>query len=163
MTLDEKALTILQRKKITQYDALWEAFYSLTNLKYKRNSRIYKRVKNIIESENAIFYTLTIKDEYLNKTSIETLRRYAKKWCSKYLSSYLGNVDYGDEEKYTGRAHFHIIGNYKIKPNHESWKYGNMDFQRVHTPNSKAISHYIIKLSEHAVKDKTSMIWRSKK
>jgi len=162
MTLEEKASSIKFKKKISDYDALWEAFYSISNQKYHKHSRIHKRIKAMFERENLVFYTLTLTDETLCNCSLEYLKRMAQEWCSKYLSHYVGNLDFGVDERYTQRPHFHVIGNYKIKPSFDSWKYGNLDFERTYNNNYKGISHYIIKLSRHATKEATSMLFRSK-
>lgn len=158
ITLHEKSIKYLEKYPKLDWDsALWKAFESNQNLIYQKNTRLNQRVKNIVENENAVFYTLTISNDHIDKKET-TLRRYAIKWCKDHLVRYVGNSDYGKEK---GRLHFHVIGNYNELPSNETWKYGAINFKRVNT-NYKALVRYINKLTNHALKNTAHKIWRSK-
>jgi len=159
----EKAHKIVSEKNVSWDVAVWDAFDRNQNLIYQKNTRLNKRVESIITKENAVFYTLTLNEKSLNNISLEHLEREAKKWARKYLDRYLGNLDYGDEVEHTGRPHFHIVGNYKIKPEHVSWPYGAINFKRVYNENFKRIKNYILKLSLHATKKTACKIFKSQK
>ena len=158
----EKAHKYISKKDISWDIAVWKAFDSNQNLIYKKNTRLNKRVENIVTNENAVFYTLTLTDKALNTITLDHLQREAQAWARKNLIRFVGNLDYGDELEHTGRPHFHIIGNYKDKPTYDTWPYGAINFKRVYNPDHKRIKNYILKLSLHATKKTACKIFKSK-
>lgn len=161
MTLHEKTLYYMDKYPYFTYEqALNKAYDALSNLMYQKHTRLRERVDKMLTYENPVFYTLTLTDASLEKYKDHMLYRYAKEWARKYLDTYVGNIDYGSKN---GRLHFHIMGNYKELPTHESWSYGNIHFQRIYNDNSKRIARYIIALTKHAEKGTAGKIFRSKK
>jgi len=118
--------------------------------------RIYKHVEKITQNENAYFITLTYADEYLNIACTEN----AKKWAKKNMLTYIGNDDYGSKN---GRYHHHIFGNLKKRIDLvESWKYGRIDTVPLYNKNTKAIGKYITMIKNHALKEGTTSLFRSR-
>ena len=104
---------------------------------------------------NAYFITLTYDNEHLENASNEL----AKEWAKEYLTNYFGNDDYGKEK---GRYHHHIFGNFKEKIDlRKSWVNGAINIQKMQK-TEKHLARYILKLSNHSIKDKTSKIFKSK-
>ena len=81
---------------------------------------------------------------------METRRRYVRHFLDDY-GAYVANIDFGAKN---GREHYHAILQCS-SVDCSLWRYGNLDFKRVLTPNSQAISKYISKLTNHALKETT--------
>jgi len=138
-----------------------KALENYENSKYDMRCRIDKRVNAIIESENGIFYTLTLNNRYNDAMEHDKLEKKAKKWCKTYFDIYLGNRDYGENN---GRIHWHILAIGKEQlPTQESWPYGNIDWIRFYNGKYKKIRNYILKMSSHSLKESASHIFRSQK
>lgn len=139
-------------------EALDKAYGLFMVLEYQKRIRLDKRIESYIRSGRGYFFTLTYTNEFIERYSEERLLKFAKNWCTKYLESYIGNIDYGKEN---GRFHVHVVG----IPKREfalTWWCGSMDFVKIYNDKHKAIRNYILKLVNHAVKGTTSKIFRSK-
>ena len=142
---------------VNDYEIL-KAFEQAKQQEYKRMYRIYERVRNIMNYENAFFITLTYSEENYHLRDTENMR----KWCKKLCHRFIGNNDYG---KTNERFHHHVFGNlitndYKLLQN--SWKYGNIDLQPLRDSNDKAIGKYIDRIAKHSLKNSADKIIRSK-
>lgn len=125
---------------------------SLNASKRGKNKRIKARVTSMILNDDAYFYTLTFEDEVFETTSEDTRRQYVRKFLKANSTSYVANLDYGEDY---GREHYHAIANAFI--NEKLWPYGIMRVRKIgnNTVDLKRMSHYVTKLSFHAIKDTT--------
>lgn len=118
----------------------------------QRVNRLKKRIANMLDEGGCIFVTLTFNDNALTSTS-ESIRR---KGVVEYLKScshrYVANIDYG---KNNGREHYHAI----VLSNSislQKWRrFGNINVERIRKSNATALSKYISKLTNHAIKETT--------
>lgn len=134
----------------------------------KRQNRLNGKIRNMLEEDvllqeffetkNCAFCTFTFKDEVLEKTSKETRRQYIRKLLKEFsgdIGSYVANVDYG---KNTQREHYHALifcpglDGVQLKKMAEKFGYAKIEFIRKGS-NSLALSHYINKLTNHAIKN----------
>ena len=127
----------------------------ITKASRARTKRLYKRVSKILLNGNCIFLTLTFTNQALEETSQSTRRKYVSRFLKKYDCLYVANIDFG---KTNQREHYHaLISTNKV--NHKDWLYGDIDFKRVRNKNiqtdTKRLSKYIAKLSNHAIKETT--------
>lgn len=131
---------------------MWEEAFRVNRASYCRVKRLKNRISSLLE-QPCLFLTLTFTDEVLANTSKDTRRQYVRRYLQQF-GSYVGNIDYGKEHD---REHYHAILQYDGKLDHNEWqeKCGNIDFQRVKNPNSVAMSKYISKLTNHAIKETT--------
>lgn len=159
-TLKDRIIDL--RNKGYPYDTAVDlAYKNAMNIEYDRRMRLDRRIKAMIETENAIFYTLTFTDDSLKKYTDDQLYNKAKKWSQKHLRLYLGNRDEGSEN---GRVHYHVIGVPMDKPpSHKTWQYGALNFIRSYNTNHKKIRNYILKLRQHAEKKTSSKLFKSQK
>ena len=127
----------------------------ITKASRKRTKRLYKKVAKILLCGSCLFLTLTFTDNVLDSTNKETRRRYVSRFLKKYDSMYVANIDYG---KKNGREHYHALICID-KVSNKDWLYGDIDFKRVRNNNietdTKRLSKYIAKLSNHAIKETT--------
>lgn len=130
------------------------AYWKKSN--YNAKTLLKQRVLNIITQEHSYFITFTIAPEHYNYKK-DTYFRKTKEALSQ-ASLYIANEDYGTDN---GRLHIHALVSFPFRydytqKNHslqQVWKYGNIQFETIHTPNDDAITNYMSKLSAHATKE----------
>lgn len=117
----------------------------------KRQSRLKKRIENMILNSNSLFLTLTFTDGVLSSTSFETRKKYVLRFLNSLECAYVGNVDYGSRN---GREHYHCV----VCCNNVScndWFYGAINFKRIVNKNSLVLAKYVAKLTNHSLKSST--------
>ena len=126
---------------------------NLNHASYKRVARLKERIREAVESGSAYFLTITFNNETLSKTNEKTRRLYITRWLKTLSPFYVANIDYGKEK---GREHYHAVITSDQRPP-KTWKYGFIDILKVKTSenDTKRISKYISKLTNHAIKHTT--------
>jgi hypothetical protein len=121
--------------------------------------RLYNRSYEITQ-ENGYFVTLTYKDENLpnEKKCLEQMKQWSREYCDLFIS----NIDYGDEN---GRIHIHSMcvpkENIKLV---KTWNHGAINLQKIRKDSdARKLVLYITKLMQHAIKDSTKHLIKSKK
>lgn len=143
----------------------------LENNGYKRVQRLRKRLKNMLESDNDVYFiTFTFDDEHIDKSSGITKRRMVSRVLKQCATDYVANVDYGGESEYidnkgqlriaTGRIHFHAVANKPIDS--DKWIYGYSSCFKVRKSTQQekinslySLPAYIDKFTKHAIKKST--------
>lgn len=125
----------------------FEQCQKIDHNKYKRTTRLRKRISTMINSQKCYFITLTFNDETLANTSEETRRQLVRRFLKSQATQYVANIDYG---KTTEREHYHAVANANV----QNWAYGYYDSKlvRVDVESEKRIPVYITKLTHHALK-----------
>jgi len=127
-----------------------------------RTYRVRKRVKKLIESGPCLFLTFTFTDKSLNETNEKTRRKAVISCLNSFDNrGYVGNIDFGVDDDYTHREHYHCLVGVDFVDNtgNKLWKYGDLDIKKVRINEDekdksvKKIPKYISKLTNHAVKD----------
>lgn len=137
-------------------------FYGYTTLKvahnlnrasYQRTARLKERIREAVESGSAWFITITFNPETLSKTNEKTRRVYVSRWLKSLSQFYVANIDYGLKNE---REHYHAVITSDQRPP-KSWSYGFVDILKVKTTetDTKRVSKYISKLTNHAIKHTT--------
>ena len=126
---------------------------NLNRASYQRTARLKERIREAVASGSAWFITITFSPETLAKTNEKTRRVYVSRWLKSLTPFYVANIDYG---KNKGREHYHAIITSDERPP-KSWSYGFIDILKVKTTetDTKRISKYISKLTNHAIKNTT--------
>jgi hypothetical protein len=126
---------------------------NLNRASYQRTARLKERIREAVESGSAWFITITFNPETLSKTNEKTRRVYVSRWLKSLTPFYVANIDYGKEK---GREHYHAVITSDQRPP-KSWSYGFVDILKVKTTetDTKRISKYISKLTNHAIKHTT--------
>lgn len=118
--------------------------------KYKRTTRLRKRISDMMANYQCYFITMTFTDEVLANTAEETRRQYVRRTLQRFSTEYVANIDYGTDN---GREHYHALTNAPI----ESWGYGFFNVKKVANCETSLtkIPVYITKLTHHALKHTT--------
>lgn len=123
---------------------------------FKRIQRLKDRIKRYILSGPSIFVTLTFKPEVLDHTIEETRRKYVQRFLKAHSNMYVANIDYGADDKYTHREHYHAVVVCE-RIDKTLWNdFGYSFCEVIHQSKSDLkISKYISKLCNHAIKEST--------
>lgn len=137
-----------------KYGELFDIAKQFNNNFFQRKSRVYKRIKSIIEDElPSYFLTLTFNDDVLYNTKKKTRREYVSKFLKNNYVDYVANIDFGDENE---REHYHavVLSQTLIKGRSVNWYYGFSNKKKIRntTKSHKKITNYLLKLTNHAMK-----------
>ena len=139
-----------------QYNSnIWRECENMQHSKNSVKKRLKSRTKYLLELGTCLFLTLTFNDLHYNSTSESTKWQYAKHYLEDLQCKYICNHDYGEQYE---RFHFHAIiqKDYISEEEANKWrKYGNINFKLITTPNEKALAEYVLKFTNHALKDST--------
>lgn len=122
----------------------------------RRKERIKERITRMLETNKALFLTLTFSDKlFARNCSEETRRRYIARFLREQCSDYLANIDFGSKNK---REHYHAVVVPKTKIDFERYRAifdSNINAQhiRVDDTSVKLVGKYINKLTNHALKE----------
>lgn len=124
----------------------------LNSSRYHKEQRVRERTHDFIVSGNALFLTLTFKDDILSTTNAKTRRRYVSRFLKANCEHYVANVDYGSKN---GREHYHALVVVRKSVKLNQWhKLGAINLRHIRqTENdAKRVAKYTAKLSNHALK-----------
>lgn len=135
-------------------DERFKRAHEINHNRYKRISRYRSKIKLPVLSGNAVFVTLTFRDDVLKSTSLQTRRHYVRNWFKSVSPSfYVANIDYGSK---TEREHYHgvILKSKELSCEAIPWPYG---FSKIEPCGNSDVDNtrlakYIVKLTSHAFK-----------
>ena len=123
----------------------------------RRKQRIKERITRMLETEKAIFLTLTFSDSMFSRNcSAETRRRYVRRFLREQCADYLANIDFGSTNQ---REHYHAVVVPKTKIDFARYRKQfnesmiNAQHIRVDSNSIKFVGQYINKLTNHALKE----------
>lgn len=128
---------------------------------YQRVKRLRDRIKSYLSLGHCVFVTLTFRDDVLVKTNNRSRRKYVTSQLKELSDYYLANIDYGVDDKYTKREHYHCvlvgdIRNEDFKDWQQHYGFTFTEDIRINKGNaSKVLAKYVSKLVNHAIKDST--------
>lgn len=163
---------------LEHYPKEYEEAEKINLARYKRVGRVRKRINSILHNNEFVqFITLTFSDETLEKTTAETRRKYVQRYLTELNCDYVANIDFGAKN---GREHYHaVVGDVAKKDEWEKYgffsslwvKIGDERLKKVpkrykdlpqeeidlrmQEDNEKALSKYVAKLTNHAIKETT--------
>lgn len=154
-------------RKYNLLDVPLEVIQEYTHMKalqvnrWKRVHRLKQHVTEIVTGGPALFLTLTFTDDVLSSTSPATRRKYVTRALGAYKVPYVANIDYGTDDRYTKREHYHALISLQHIDNRQNkaWTYGSMEIVRCYNRNSKRLARYITKLTAHAIKYPSRIVY----
>lgn len=128
---------------------LYDCAFLLLQSKKKKAQKVRDKIAELVLNNNAIFLTLTFRDDVLESTSPETRRRYVARFLKSVSGQYAANIDFSPDLE---REHYHAVITKRIDLN--TWRYGFAYAEKVrcHNNDLTRVSKYITKLTNHALK-----------
>lgn len=128
----------------------------------KALSNLKRRVQITLEGANVYFLTYTIAPKYDN-IQPKTVHRKIKEALAG-ASYWVLNPDIGDK---TNRLHFHALASFDDPLDYQQYNntypYGAINIQKIYKQNDTAISKYIAKVQNHAIKNSALKISYSRR
>lgn len=123
---------------------------------FKRIKRLKERIRRYISSGTSIFVTLTFNPDTLDHTTEDTRRKYVQRFLKAHSNMYVANIDYGADDRYTHREHYHALV-VCDRIDKTLWDDFGFSFCEVvhRTKSETKIAKYISKLCNHAIKEST--------
>jgi len=151
--------TIHQR--LNEGQNIHKAVYNTRASWKKFVSRLKTRFERMLEYEHSYLLTFTIAPEFYDLDKRTYVRKI--KEALGGASEWVFNEDYGSDN---GRLHFHALASYTEQLDYNImnaiYKYGSIRFNPINRPDEKAIREYILKLTNHSIKESASTIYRSR-
>lgn len=138
-------------------DSNLDCAFLLLESKHRKMIKVREKISDIILNNNAVFITLTFRDDVLASTTPQTRRRYVARYLKSQGDYYVANIDFSPDIE---REHYHAVICSRV--NLSAWKYGFSSAEKVraHKNDTARLSKYITKLSLHALKvDITRLIY----
>lgn len=117
-----------------------------------RKYRLFKRIKEMLSKGECLWLTFTFDDKKIHGIDDERQLYYVKKWLRKWTLEYVLNVDYGVKN---GRKHYHAIALVDKIVDYTDYEIGALNGSKINNKNYQALGNYIIKLTNHALKNST--------
>lgn len=122
----------------------------------RRRAKIKTRITRMLNTNRALFLTLTFSDKmFARGCSAETRRRYIARFLKEQCVEYLANIDFGSKNE---REHYHAVVVPKTIIDFSKYhKFFSSSIQaekiRVNDNSIKLVGAYINKLTNHALKE----------
>ncbi len=149
------------KDRLQEGQEIQQAITNLNKSYQRRDSRLKKRLENMLQKEHTYFITFTIAPKNYGLNYNTYLRKI--KEALGGASAWVVNSDYGDINE---RMHFHCVATFDLQLDYNTlnaiYKYGTIDFMPVYNTNEKAIREYLNKTFNHAVKQSAGKIHYSR-
>lgn len=143
--------------RLQEGQPIQKAINNLSQSYYRRDSRLKKRLENMMQNEHTYFITFTIAPKNYGLKYNTYLRKI--KEALGGASAWVVNSDYG---KTNERLHFHCVASFHSQLYYNTlnaiYKYGTIDFKPIYNTNEKAIREYLNKTFNHTIKQTAGKI-----
>ena len=149
------------KDRLQEGQDIQKAITNLNKSYQRRDSRLKKRLEQMLEQEHTYFITFTIapKNEGLKYNTY--LRKIKEALAG--ASGWVVNSDYGSINE---RLHFHAVSTFNDQLDYNIvnsiYQYGSVDFKPIFSNNEKALREYLIKTFNHTVKQTVGKIYYSR-
>lgn len=143
----------IQRFENSQFDCA----YLLARSKIRKAQKVREKISDLVMNKEAVFLTLTFRDDIFDKTTPQTRRRYVSRFLKGVSGQYVANIDFSPD---VGREHYHAVITQRV--NLKDWSFGFAYAEKIrcHKSDLTRVSKYITKLTAHALKvDATRLIY----
>lgn len=149
------------KDRLQEGQDIQKAINNLSQSYYRRDSRLKKRLENMLQKEHTYFITFTIAPKNYGLKYNTYLRKI--KEALGGASGWVVNSDYGSINE---RLHFHCVATFNTQLDYTTlnniYQYGAINFKLIYNTNEKAIREYLIKTFNHAVKQTAGKIHYSR-
>lgn len=149
------------KDRLQEGQQVQQAINNLNKSYQRRDSRLKKRLEQMLDQEHTYFITFTIAPKNYG-LKYNTYLRKIKEALGR-ASGWVVNSDYGDKN---GRLHFHAVATFVSQLDYTTlndiYKYGSINYMLIYNSNEKAIREYLNKTFNHAVKQTVGKIHYSR-
>lgn len=136
-----------------EFKEYWDEAVKINHAYYERIKRLKNYVRGLLEHGQCYFLTFTFNNATLENTSPDTRRRYVRRFLSNVSDGYVANIDFGKDFE---REHYHavvLVDHIDMTP----WDIHGFSLAKPvrQVEDSTALSKYIAKLTNHAIKETT--------
>lgn len=147
--------------RLEEGQQIQKAITNLNKSYQRRDSRLKKRLEQMIEQEHTYFITFTIAPQNYDLKYNTYLRKIKEALAG--ASGWVVNSDYGN---INDRLHFHCVATFNSQLDYNTlndiYKYGTINFKPIYNTNEKALREYLNKTFNHAVKQTAGKIHYSR-
>ena len=147
--------------RLQEGQKIQQAINNLNQSYQRRDSRLKKRLEEMLKKEYTYFITFTIAPKNYDLNYNTYLRKI--KEALGGASAWVVNSDYGT---INDRLHFHCVATFKTQLDYNTlnniYKYGTIDFKPIYNTNEKALREYLNKTFNHAIKQTAGKIHYSR-
>lgn len=147
--------------RLEEGQQLQQAINNLNKSYQRRDSRLKKRLENMLQNEHTYFITFTIAPKYYDLKYNTYLRKIKEALAG--ASGWVVNSDYGN---INDRLHFHCVATFKSQLDYNTlnniYKYGSINFKPIYNTNEKALREYLNKTFNHSIKQTAGKIHYSR-
>lgn len=130
----------------------WRVCKNIYSSRSHQFKRIKTRIKKMLELGNCFFLTFTLNDDHVNDSHSLLERRIKELFRSSGIINFIAHQDYGIDDRFTHRLHYHAICQANDISDIKSWKYGFYCYKPITNRNDSRLACYLNKLSIHYVK-----------
>lgn len=145
-------------QRLQEGQDIQQAINNLNKSYKKMNTRLKKRLENLLKKDYVYFITFTIAPEHYNELDYNKYLRKIKE-ALKSASGWVCNSDYGSENE---RLHFHAVASFKGQLDYTTilkiYTYGAVNFKPIYSKDEKSIREYLMKTLNHATKQSAGKI-----
>lgn len=149
------------KNRLQEGQQIQQAITNLNKSYQRRDSRLKKRLENMLQNEYTYFITFTIAPKNYDLEYNTYLRKIKEALAG--ASGWVLNSDYG---KTNERLHFHCVATFKTQLDYNIlnniYKYGTINFKLIYNTNEKALREYLNKTFNHTVKQTAGKIHYSR-
>lgn len=139
------------------------AYFQTRRSHEKAIARLKKRVELILEQPNKYFLTYTIAP-HKEHVKPEHIYRKIKETALANASQYVINPDKGSNNN---RLHFHSVASFDYPLDYVNYiklyPYGSINIKKIYNTDYKALTEYVAKVQNHAIKDTAMKISYSRR
>lgn len=149
------------KDRLQEGQEIQQAITNLNKSYQRRDSRLKKRLEQMLDQEHTYFITFTIAPKNYGLKYNTYLRKI--KEALGGASAWVVNSDYGNINE---RLHFHCVASFNSQLDYNTlnniYQYGSINYELIYNTNEKAIREYLIKTFNHAVKQTAGKIHYSR-
>lgn len=140
----------------TEVPDLWEEARKIWHAGLHKRRRLKKTIKAMCKtSKDVTFVTMTFKPSYLDSSIFSARRGAVQRFLNSCDCAFVGNIDFG---LLNGREHYHAVVHHRVpKQRLMAYikRYGTIKCETVNPKDNDALSTYVAKLTNHAIKETT--------
>lgn len=149
---DERMNKLRSSYMVNFTDEEWRICKNIYSSRCHQFKRIKSRISKLLDSGPCFFLTFTLNDDHVNDSLNLLERRIKELFRSSGIDQYIAHQDFGIDDRYTHRLHYHAICRAESLSQIKSWKYGFYCYKPITNKNDSRLACYLNKLSCHYVK-----------